>query len=152
MQAGLDEYLVKPIQISDLERILSGKAGDRFSATDSESLDRERLDTLRALEKQVGEEVVEPMVHSFLDSMPEVISALREAAGAEDWSHLRSEIHGFLGRALNLGAVGPGAVCRELQEQARAQQKPELDLGIRRLEVELERTAREFRKYLAEHP
>ncbi len=152
--AGLDDYLVKPIQEHAVEQVLAQSRGRKAELSEEEvrpeTLDRGRLDLLCNLEKQVGEVVVQPMVQSFLESSAEVVTTMREAADSGSWKRLQSQAHGYLGRALNLGAVKVGKICRNLEEQARVEDPNQIDATLQLLEIEIREVAGEFRAYLEE--
>lgn len=150
VEAGADDYLVKPIRKSELEQALEKGSLDPDTSERAESLDLQRLDTLRSLEKQVGQVVVEPMVSSFIESAATELATIREAVADHNWSRLQSVAHALAGKALNLGAVGVGAICREIERQAPERSSEDLEYQIQALESELDKVSTAFGEYLAQ--
>jgi len=115
LAAGMDDFLVKPV---DLE--LLGKTLERWIRTapaDADVLDRGRLATLRELRPDDPSLFVR-FLDSFLDTVPDELVAIGDAASAGDLTGLAAAAHRLKGSALNVGVLGVGRACAELEEAA----------------------------------
>jgi len=160
IEAGMDDYLSKPVDAGDLRRALGRwlpalrptdgagpepvrPAGARPEAapaerpteppaeTDSSTVDA-RLRTLRRA-SATGDTLVGRLIGSFLDRTPGALDELGEAARRRDPQRVRAVAHRLHGSAANLGARRLAERCAALAEQAAAGEVPEprqVDLAV----------------------
>ena len=143
LAAGMNDYLSKPIRITELIAALraaggsggGGKAdtempapdrsGPRSAAeeaTEADShpdLDRERLDALVTSLGSRGQTMLPQLIARFGDEAPKLIAAAREALDAQDAEVLRRSAHTLKGNALNFGLVALSEAARDLEYRAR---------------------------------
>lgn len=141
LEAGMDDFLTKPI---DVERLSTTLERWRLSASggaageDPPSLDRldlARLEELRTLDSGVGEtSYVARAIGNLLKSAPLDLDALTEARATDDADRFTALSHRLAGAALNLGANDGGEAARRLEEAVRGG-VPLADLGDRLDEV-----------------
>jgi CheY-like chemotaxis protein/HPt (histidine-containing phosphotransfer) domain-containing protein len=127
LQAGMDDYLSKPIQVSELRAVLErwGTAAQRtsppFAATKVlPILDRTVLDELRA----VGPGVEQELVSLFLSESQTLVQRIMTALHAQDAAAVRQAAHALKGSSASLGAKRLAAVCADLEHQGRKGQLP----------------------------
>ncbi len=156
LEAGMNDFLKKPIDKRELVRILqkwlppekitSVKAGGQSLAEPAdpefESL-LDRLSIIPELDAELGLRRIENQTDIYCESLkmlakiiPSVIQRLSDAAEARDKKNFITEIHGIKGALDNLGAVALAAAAREIEETSKADR---LDEAIARLPVFLER-------------
>lgn len=133
LEAGMDDYLPKPVRADALDKVLArwvrrgdgaaivqpapapgGEAGTAApDALDAPPLDGQALRGLRDLGD--GDEFVDELIALFLAEAPGRIAAMRFAVGIGAAQGLEREAHTLRGSAANLGAVPLADLCQELQ-------------------------------------
>jgi PAS domain S-box-containing protein len=158
LEAGMDDYLAKPIQPAELRRVFAGIAprpaedGQRAPSgaeapadgSGGAPFDREEL-----LSRLGGDtEVLDEVVALFLAESPRMLGNVREALDQGDARALGRAAHTLKGAAANLAAGGAAGVARRLEDQARqgdiagaATTFAELQEQIERLERTLEQAS-----------
>ncbi|HEX9985170.1 MAG TPA: response regulator [Thermoanaerobaculia bacterium] len=111
-EAGMDDYLSKPLLEADLMRALA-----RFIGEES-PLDAEVLKNLR--EVAGGEEgFLGELAQLFLQDSPSRIAALRDAVARHDAHALATAAHGFKSSSGNIGATRMQQLNAELEQLGR---------------------------------
>ncbi|MFF9819302.1 response regulator [Streptomyces sp. NPDC014006] len=140
LDAGMDDYISKPITADELEQALSRwtpPADDDPSASISA-----RLTELRGTGSQDELRLVEQLVDHFLTRAPEMTSALFHALDRHDAHEIAELAHSLKGAAGNIGAHSLAASCQELEQHAGAGTPARLTEATPRLQAELDRTCR----------
>ncbi|HEX3130001.1 MAG TPA: ATP-binding protein [Thermoanaerobaculia bacterium] len=125
LEAGMDDYLSKPILIDDLRQALLKASLVRTeprrptSTTEPPILNAAALDSLFRLEQAAGRSVVRGVIDSFLAEVPARVERMRKAIADADAESLNFAAHVLKGGAAQLGAQRLAAVCRELEERSR---------------------------------
>jgi two-component system, sensor histidine kinase and response regulator len=156
LEAGMDDYVPKPVKPRELEAVLKRwvskaeeaeedtfvEAGDG-SATrqDSEAdpLDRNVLAGLRELQQKGEPDILKELMELFLTDVPPQLVALREAVEAGDAHSVEQVAHTLKGSCGNMGAVRMEAICAELEGIGRSGDLAATPVRISRLEEEFER-------------
>jgi len=127
-QAGMDDYLPKPVRRAQLEAVIGRVLGTvparppqgTAAATGREQALRERLAELRDPEHPEDDELVAQLLRSFLDRAPVELHALGEAAARGDAPTVEQVAHALKGSAANTGAAGVARLCEQLERAGRA--------------------------------
>jgi CheY-like chemotaxis protein len=127
MQAGMDDYLPKPVRGAQLEAVIGRVLGTvparppqgTAAATGREQALRERLVELRDPEHPEDDELVAQLLRSFLDRAPVALHALGEAASRGDAPTVEHLAHALKGSAANTGAAGVARLCEQLERAGR---------------------------------
>ena len=127
LAAGMDDFLTKPVNASDLERVIRRWSDDRPTerAASSSSastgkpsggpvLDEARVRMLHELKKD-GVSFFERTAASFMARAGDQVVAIREAIDAGDAARLQGSAHQLKGSALNLGLPLVGAAAARLE-------------------------------------
>jgi len=134
IDAGMNDYLTKPVRLEDFARILvrwtkESKVNEPMtrlsnsdplcSASREKPLGALELSRLRTLVP--NEEVLKQLFDTFLDQSSELIDGLRVAAQKEQRNELQKLSHKLSGAAANLGASRMTNICRQLNDLSNQQ-------------------------------
>jgi two-component system sensor histidine kinase/response regulator len=133
-EAGMDDYLTKPVDMAELEAAL-GRWAVRASEPEAQAVDPSRLAILRELGPEDGMGLLPAAVRAFNQDLQPSLDALRLAIG-KGGEELVQAAHKLKGAAANIGANGAVAICQELEELGRAHKDGDPEL-LARLEAEL---------------
>jgi CheY-like chemotaxis protein len=139
LAAGMDDYVVKPVNLDRLGRALSrcrplageppasvppGPSGAEPAAVAVEdAVDRQAL---RELGEELGSgEALRQVIASFLEASPALVAALRDAAARGDAHAIREAAHTLKSSSAMLGARGLATRCAELERLGRTGTVPD---------------------------
>jgi CheY-like chemotaxis protein/HPt (histidine-containing phosphotransfer) domain-containing protein len=135
LQAGMDDYLAKPIRPEQVEQILSrwlaGRPHEPASAAPARPhaiLDPHRLSELRGLE------VLREVAASFIEEVPRFSADLRAALARADAETLCGIAHKLKGSAGIFGADGLVTLCRRIESSCEAGSARDCTDGVKALE------------------
>jgi PAS domain S-box-containing protein len=124
LDAGMDGYLAKPIELADLAAVLN-QAAARVQAAPQRIggmepvLDPMRLEHLRAIQDDNQPTLVRELIDQFIADAGEHIRRLGEAHAAGDARSLHALAHRFLSTTQNIGAQRLATLCADLERAAR---------------------------------
>jgi signal transduction histidine kinase/CheY-like chemotaxis protein/HPt (histidine-containing phosphotransfer) domain-containing protein len=144
LEGGMDGYLSKPVQISELAAALADVA-DMADVADVAvleadapgSLDLQALGLLRELSAG-GEDILGEVVRTFAASSAGDLAALRRLTAEGRWCDVEQTAHRLKGGSGCVGAVRVAAVCAAVEERVRAARTDEVGPLLTRLGRELE--------------
>jgi PAS domain S-box-containing protein len=160
LEAGMDGYLTKPVQMADLRNIFLGirpqAPGPEVEPVQAKAparpavLDKERIAELRSFADcgQVG--LLRALVDTFLEAAPGQLAAVQEAAEARDGDAIKRSAHQLKGGALNLGASTVVRTCKALEAAGQSGVFDELDALVDELDRELARAGEALSELAAE--
>lgn len=122
-QAGMDDYIGKPVELPELEAALHRALADRASQkTIDEVIDPVVIAGLRQLQMPGRPSALGELIELFTRETPEQIKALEAAVAQNDYTSL-ARVFGatssLKGSAINLGARSLAALCDEIEQTAR---------------------------------
>ncbi|HKH43878.1 MAG TPA: two-component regulator propeller domain-containing protein [Thermoanaerobaculia bacterium] len=152
--AGMDDFLSKPILLSDLRAALLRIGGDGrppsgeapAGTAEPPALDPARLDEIRQLEMMTGRSLVRELVDDFLAEAPRGAEQMREALERGDLKTFTFVAHALKGSSTQVGALRVTALSADLEKRGRS---ATLD-GVARLLADLEREVRQVAPRLLE--
>lgn len=153
LTAGMDDYLSKPLQISELERVLARWAPRTAVArADPPTLEVETVAD-RSLDQEVVAQpreqfptpVVSRIFDLFLQETAEGIARLRASEAAGDALLLGDAAHRLKGSCRTVGVAGMVALCSELETRGGAGSTANCLTLIERLESAFASTTGELR-------
>jgi len=122
LDAGMDDFLVKPVDFELLESTLARwvtgempQEDDRPPADAAGMLDLTRLRMLRDL-RPGDQSFLDQFVQTFVAGIPDDVAAIASAVRVADHARLVEAAHALKGSAVNLGAVEVGRVCAALED------------------------------------
>ena len=148
LQAGMNDYLTKPLQLNDLENTLQRALlrvqpvrRTREVPTDNPALDLEILAGLRELRSPNHPDPLHELVDLFLKDTRPRLQKLSVALEAKEWAAVASTAHTLKGSAKNLGARRLASLLANLETQAKSGNVPDsanilLNVGSEFQEVE----------------
>jgi two-component system sensor histidine kinase/response regulator len=149
LQAGMDDYIPKPVKLEELEVILAhwvspeqehASTGDSHKAiTPQESeefLDRQVIANLRELG---GPEMLSELAEMFLEELRSAMDSLKRAVEEGDAQAVERTAHTLKGSSGNMGARKIAWLCARLQEIGASGNLASATAVLARLEEELNR-------------
>jgi CheY-like chemotaxis protein len=126
LEAGMDDYVAKPMRRDDLDAVLARWEPDRERSSSAEPLPRAAesrpgaaavapavLAELRGLDEDG--ELLTTLITHFLAETPERMAAMQAAVSRHDAAALAETAHALKGSSGNLGAMRMQELCSELQ-------------------------------------
>jgi len=127
LDAGMDDYVAKPVRRDDLDAVLARWRPDRADSSaacpGALAVDPAVLAEVRGLDG-TGELLTTLITH-FLAETPERMAAMQAAVGRRDAVALAETAHALKGSSGNLGAMRMHELCGELQTLGRAKELTE---------------------------
>jgi CheY-like chemotaxis protein len=123
LASGMDGYISKPIHpdglFAEIERCLSGTKGGGPMPENSEGL-HEQIDRVSLLERVEGDQdLLTEIIHLFQESVPQQMTARRDAMQNNDMFALERAAHSLKGAASNLSAKAAAAAAAQLEKDAK---------------------------------
>lgn len=127
MEAGMDDYLAKPISVAAMREKLAhwlkgagvGAPGQADQAGDMVVIDRKTIDRLYELQQEGEPDIVAEMIGIYLSDTPVLLTSAGEALAGNDAKKLRRVAHSLKSTSAHLGAVRLYALCKDMEESAR---------------------------------
>lgn len=124
LEAGMDDFVTKPLQLDGLVRALVGTdaetAGPPAPGIEpaAPAFDPSPLDELAEAMGEQGGELVGQLIATFLGEAPALLGSIRAADAAGDAHALRRAAHALKSSSASLGALALSAQCRDLETLA----------------------------------
>jgi PAS domain S-box-containing protein len=150
IQAGMDDYITKPIHIEDLVGALTRGARRPGAPQPAPAIDRDVIRRLGASFGEGGNGSMATLIDTFLGHVPDQVEALGTALERGQPDEVRRGAHTLKSNAATFGATALADLLRELESSAKA---GSLDGGsqlLSRISVELERVTGELGTILGE--
>jgi PAS domain S-box-containing protein len=120
LNAGMDDYISKPVDYSELAAILERVTRERAPAERPRGPDTELFDRSKVLDRFDGDEgLLREVLDTFLEDAPLKLSALESAAAEQDGSRLEELAHALKGNAMTMGSPRCAERCQEVEAAAR---------------------------------
>ena len=123
-EAGMDEYLSKPIKIEELLNIISN-----FFETETEQKEEHvqtqnkkviQIDMKRAMDAVGGDkELLNELLNMFYEDSKAKVKEIEEAIKNKDYERLRELAHSVKGASANIGLTDIYEICLELENMAK---------------------------------
>jgi CheY-like chemotaxis protein/HPt (histidine-containing phosphotransfer) domain-containing protein len=121
LEAGMDDYLSKPIQPKELMEVIERQLKGARPA-EMEMAPRERAEEPEVFDRKVlwerldgDEEIFKEIIVTFLEDAPKQIEKLKKALQEKDANRVERQAHLLKGAALNIGGNGLQTAARELE-------------------------------------
>ena len=153
LEAGMNDCINKPIRIEQIQecllrwgepRLERGPSAKKRTAPASDVIDRERIAELEEMGARAKRNVIRDLVNVYLEDLPSMTEALRDALERGDTAATRTAAHRLKGTSLNVGANALAEICRAMEMKARAGESA----GLQELLPDLLKRAREAEQAL----
>ena len=118
-QAGMADFLAKPVSLDQLRQILSGTRPDNNQPPDRnsgpEEIDYDRLEMIRAAQSDDEPDLLTSIIDMFIADAHDRLVNMRRACDDADWDLLEEEAHRFYSSASNLGLIQISNICSTLE-------------------------------------
>jgi two-component system sensor histidine kinase/response regulator len=156
IEAGMDEYLSKPIRSKQLMELLETLMPDEnqekpsFVRRESASLSVDSLiDWRTALEGVDGDrDLLKSVIEVFLDESQQLLQELVEAIQTRNAAAVRSRGHSLKGAMLGVGAFSTADLAQIIELQVTEESMEALHTPLQNLEQEYQQITEELRKFL----
>jgi CheY-like chemotaxis protein len=155
LEAGLDDYLTKPLDISRLQDVLDrfmGRAdGEQAPAADSSTAAAAMPSADSAIRARLvdvsgdDEEFMIELVNAFLAGGEDTVQELRAAVQLGDAAAIGRAAHKLKGAAANLHVNNLATMCFDLETRARSDQKADWHADLEKVAAEFARVGESLR-------
>ena len=125
LDAGMDDYISKPIQVKELQAALE-RWGQHAQPIEPSApvepaavIDWVKIDELRALQAEGEPDFAQEMIALFLENAPQLMTAIRQSIDAQSPPELQRSAHTLKGSSASLGAVRLAELCFALEKLGR---------------------------------
>lgn len=119
-QAGMIDFLAKPIKLDQLQEILGNTGHSQENtlnpvAAEAQDIDYDRLDMIREAQDDEEPDLLASIVDMFVADANDRLITMHKACENSDWPLLEEEAHRFYSSASNLGLISISDICTELE-------------------------------------
>jgi PAS domain S-box-containing protein len=144
IQAGMDDYLTKPIRLEELSGALTRVVRRPDAPHAAASIDSDVISKLVTSFGAQGPGSVAALIDTFLDHLPEQMSSLSSAVERGAFDEVRREAHALKSNAAAFGAPRLEGLSRELEAAAKAGTAEGQEELVDRIRAELVDVTREL--------
>jgi signal transduction histidine kinase/HPt (histidine-containing phosphotransfer) domain-containing protein len=151
LEAGMDDYLSKPVQVNELMKVLSKcrplekpdpalrwKPEPTNYKENAVIIDEKVLEQLRAILDEDYPETLSEMIEIYLDEAPKLLEAIRAAVSQGDAESLMRAAHSLKSSSASLGAVELSGKFKDLEALGRQQTTQGAEQILSQVETEFE--------------
>lgn len=156
LEAGMDDYLTKPLDISRLQDVLDrfmGNSSEKESSADAASQRVASADvSVRArLTEIAGDDVefIAELIGAFLTGGEDSLRELQAAVASGDAAAIGRAAHKLKGASANLHIDGLAAITLEVESRAKAGQPSDWRADLERIKTEFNRVREALRGEMA---
>jgi len=154
LEAGMDDYISKPILIEEMQRALEqwGQMAitekDELSTTSQAGsiIDLKIIAGLRDMSEKDEPSFLYELIGLFLELSPGLVNEMKESAQKGDAFHMMQAAHKLKGSSFNLGARYLADICQKIETKGRNNDFSEMDLLTEQLHNGYEQTSLELKR------
>ena len=147
MQAGMDDFLAKPVRLDMLKAglrrwSLMANSRRRQEPDETESIARNGDDIIGRLQNRAGvidSKALDEFIDLFLSDTSSRLEVLQDALKESDLQTIRRECHALKGACLEMGVTSLSSCCEALGKASRDKRIRDLPAEFNRLTAEFER-------------
>ncbi len=164
LQAGMDDYLSKPLKLERIREKLIQWTPDAATAADSATIDGipvvkdipvnvgpiddERIEELR----ESVSTAFDKMVEAYVEDLPKLATSLEEAINNKDYQQIQHFAHSIKGSSKNFGAVELADVSKEIEELSKQNQLQDVNTLLIALFEEVDRVIEHLNNLINPQP
>jgi PAS domain S-box-containing protein len=156
LAAGMDDFITKPVRISDLKSAITKWKGTRFSKqanvpeapAGEEFLDLKVMAQLKKLGGDDGGKFFRQLVEMYIKLSPALIASIRQHLESNHPEPAGQAAHKLKGSSLNVGAVKVASLCRAIEEKCIEKNTSGISSLIEQLESDFKKTVLELNKHV----
>jgi CheY-like chemotaxis protein/HPt (histidine-containing phosphotransfer) domain-containing protein len=151
LDAGMDDYIAKPILPVDVQEVIERLCSARAMPTSADVehqplIDLRVIDELRALDEPNVNSLLHGLLEDYLQEAPAAISDIKRLADRREPQALAVRAHKLAGISASLGASGVADVCRRIEQRVIEGDLTSLPGMIDQLELRFARTRAEIQQ------
>lgn len=151
LDAGMDDYMAKPVKEEVMEAILSKWLADKVSGTQPETpvsvIDQDVLESLKQLTDGQHIDIIE----SYLEFARDAIAQIGKAVAEQDVNTVRNQAHALKASSKQLGAMQLGDLASELEMRGLSGDLGDVELLMRDFDEAAQQAVTEFEGYVSGH-
>ena len=144
LEAGMDDYLIKPINLEKLRESL-GKIANAVGAAEGSVGDSDLEAIVEGLKSFGDAKVIMELIDLFLEDAPKKILLATQAIKNEDHNSIVEAVHSLKGSARNLRAESLAQACELLEQSFKKGSLDSAEFNLGRIEQELNKVVRVLR-------
>ncbi|MBI5032420.1 MAG: PAS domain S-box protein [Chloroflexi bacterium] len=144
LEAGMDDYISKPVQVKELQTALERGAVRAATPPEVQAIDWTVLDNLRMLQEEGQEDFVQGMIDLYLKTSPQLLGEIQAAIANKNPSELQHAAHTLKGNSNSLGAVQVANLSKRLEMLGKSGSVDGAVELSEELQVAFERVMQEF--------
>jgi len=119
-EAGMNDYIAKPIEIEELQRVLEIYAPKKEPVASEEIVDFETL--LKTIEANLGvdKETILPLFNAFVLNLEDSIKKLEDALKREEREEIINITHRLRGTAASFALEKVASILKEIEQEAKS--------------------------------
>ena len=135
LNAGMDDYLSKPIQV---EKLIQALSKCQQKVTD-QVIDAKAMQVLRDMAGEDAAGVLAEVIDAYLEDTPKLLQAIEEAIIQGNAVALERAAHTLKSSSATLGAMTLSKLCKELEAMARAGMTESISEKVSPIEAEYQK-------------
>ncbi|WP_415896109.1 response regulator [Neptuniibacter sp. PT34_22] len=158
LQAGMDDYITKPINVEHLIQALNKWLPTKTKTSTVNEPIHEQVsaepiwDQKSALSRlMMNEDLLLKVLEAYLKNSESLIENTQQAFKDQQWEQLKQQAHNLKGMALNLSAPQLNAICIQLENAAADTNRTELEQLLPTFISASASLRAEFEQYIADH-
>lgn len=162
LEAGMNDYISKPVKITELAKLIEhwfkasgssvGTASyshHREEATSLPTLDTQIIDEIRQFSDSSNDAVIIDLFESFLTTTPKILSHLEESCNTGQIKKLKFEAHSLKSSSGALGATRFSSLCQQLELTTESMTQEDISALINHAKDEFQKVEKQMRDFLA---
>ena len=150
LDAGMDDYIAKPVLPSDVQALIERWAVRLATSTgqiaEQPLIDAGVISELAALDEPGSPALLRSLILDYLSETPAAISAIKQHAGSGELTELSRRAHKLAGVSASLGANGMSDVCCRIEQNIASAQPGAVPALIDELELRFALTRTEMNR------
>lgn len=159
IDAGMDDYLAKPINLDELRACVSDWLGpmypgrQRTAVAAPEQGERETMPVLepkvlRELKEVMGEDYLS-LLHTYLRNAPQLLAQVRDAVSQSDVGAMMIPLHSLKSSSANVGAMHLSDLAREAERHARTGDFAAAEAAFNAVDIAFDQADAALREHIA---